>query len=71
MPLALNWASTCRNQTVGSVGQKGGNLMLTAATNGGEVAGVAAAVWSLSDRSRVGGSVVAIVVSSSVSGSPM
>ena len=56
---------------VGSVGQKGGNLMLTAATDGDEVAAVAAAVWSPSDRSRVGGSVVAIVVSSSVSGSPM
>ena len=32
MPLVLNWASTCANQTVGSVGQNGGSLMLTAAT---------------------------------------
>ena len=56
---------------VGSVGLKGGNLMLTAATDGDEVAGVAAAVWSPSDRSRVGGSVVAMVVSSFVLGSPM
>ena len=31
MPLVLNWASICKNQTVGSVGQNGGNLILTAA----------------------------------------
>ena len=32
MPLVLNWASTWSNQTVGSVGQNGGSLMLIAAT---------------------------------------
>ena len=31
----LNWASICRNHTVGSVGQNGGSLMLTAARVGG------------------------------------
>ena len=38
----LNWASICKNHTVGSVGQNGGSLMLTAARVG-EGAGVAAA----------------------------
>ena len=30
----VNWASTWANQTTGSAGQKGGSLMLTAATVG-------------------------------------
>ena len=34
MPLVLSWASTCANQTVGSVGQNGGSLILMAATVG-------------------------------------
>ena len=42
MPRVLNWASTCKNQTVGSIGQNGGNLMLTAARDGELIAGVAA-----------------------------
>ena len=41
MPLVFNWASICRNKMVGSVGQNGGNFILTAARVEGW-AGVAA-----------------------------
>ena len=40
----LNWASICRNHTVGSVGQNGGSLMLTAARVGGGGGATAASV---------------------------
>jgi hypothetical protein len=39
MPLVVNWASTWTNQTSGSAGQKGGSLILTAATVEGVAAG--------------------------------
>ena len=42
MSLVLNWASICRNHTVGSVGQNGGSLMLTAPTVGKGAGGAAA-----------------------------
>ena len=43
MPLVVNWASTCANQTSGSAGQKGGSLTLTAAR-----------VWGAAGRAGVG-----------------
>ena len=56
-PLVVNCASTWANQTSGSVGQKGGSLMLTAATvgvtAGRSAAEGSAACASGSDISRV------------------
>ena len=49
----LNWASTCRNQTVGSVGQNGGSFMLTAARDGGVAAAAAASSAVGSSRDMV------------------
>ena len=48
-PLVVNCASTWANQTSGSVGQKGGSLMLTAATVGA-TAGRSAAEGSAAVR---------------------
>ena len=60
MPRVLNCASICRNHTVGSVGQNGGNLMLTAARVGGGAGIAAASVWSTPSACIVGSSVVAM-----------
>ena len=59
----VNSASTWANQTSGSAGQKGGSLMLTAATVGVGSAGGVTVGGSESSltRSIVEGSVVAIV----------
>ena len=46
IPRVLNCASICRNHTVGSVGQNGGNFMLTAARVGGGAGAAAASVAS-------------------------
>ena len=55
MPLVVNWASTWANQTSGSAGQKGGSLMLTAATAGTGAAGGSGAGGSSIDISCVAG----------------
>ena len=45
MPLVVNWASICANQTSGSAGQKGGSFTPTTARVG-EGAGAGAGAWS-------------------------
>ena len=75
MPLVVNCASTWANQTSGSAGQKGGSLMLTAAT----VERFAAAVTGVTSRpAAVESPTVSIVALAGVaivgaweSGSPM
>ena len=64
MPLVLNWASTWANQTVGSVGQNGGSLMLIAATVAGGPGGVPAS--PVAGTSGVCSSVTTSMVISSV-----